>query len=422
MNQQCKVCGEPAAGYHFGAFTCEGCKSFFGRTYNNAGNIADCKNGNKCVINKKNRTTCKSCRLRKCILVGMSKSSSRYGRRSNWFKIHCLLAEQSSQNLALAASAAAPYSSNYLTSLLRQHENNQHSDNRVEVSSPNQELAQQVQSRFASLAMLTREQECRRSITGSDEEDTTEEQLSSRLRGWGEVGSHREAAAAAAAEDYAASRRNVLPEENASTTSSSPLSSIRSNVATISSSLGSIVSVPATMVPRSLVSKRHTEILSDIRQRRYAEQYRRFDSVSESSSGSSEDDGMRDTELRSSSERLNRINSPYSSDHEISLRIPVNTRVVCRIEGRVNHDMIHTTFNSATCEGRLSPAPAAATPTTSQNSLAGGDRLQISPNPGRLADEQSEPIDLSIRGSKSSSETANDDEQRSCTPLDLTIR
>lgn len=26
MNQLCKVCGEPAAGFHFGAFTCEGCK------------------------------------------------------------------------------------------------------------------------------------------------------------------------------------------------------------------------------------------------------------------------------------------------------------------------------------------------------------------------------------------------------------
>ena len=26
MNQVCKVCGEPAAGFHFGAFTCEGCK------------------------------------------------------------------------------------------------------------------------------------------------------------------------------------------------------------------------------------------------------------------------------------------------------------------------------------------------------------------------------------------------------------
>lgn len=29
MNQQCKVCNEPAAGFHFGAFTCEGCKVSF---------------------------------------------------------------------------------------------------------------------------------------------------------------------------------------------------------------------------------------------------------------------------------------------------------------------------------------------------------------------------------------------------------
>ncbi|XP_011685582.1 PREDICTED: knirps-related protein-like [Wasmannia auropunctata] len=97
MNQQCKVCGEPAAGFHFGAFTCEGCKSFFGRSYNNLNSIADCKNDGKCVINKKNRTACKSCRLRKCIFVGMSKSGSRYGRRSNWFKIHCLLQQQQQQ-------------------------------------------------------------------------------------------------------------------------------------------------------------------------------------------------------------------------------------------------------------------------------------------------------------------------------------
>jgi len=97
MNQQCKVCGEPAAGFHFGAFTCEGCKSFFGRSYNNLNSISECKNNGECVINKKNRTACKACRLRKCLLVGMSKSGSRYGRRSNWFKIHCLLQEQQQQ-------------------------------------------------------------------------------------------------------------------------------------------------------------------------------------------------------------------------------------------------------------------------------------------------------------------------------------
>ncbi|XP_042866038.1 protein embryonic gonad-like [Penaeus japonicus] len=94
MNQQCRVCGEPAAGFHFGAFTCEGCKSFFGRTYNNVSSLGECKNGGRCVINKKNRTACKACRLRKCLLVGMSKSGSRYGRRSNWFKIHCLLEDR----------------------------------------------------------------------------------------------------------------------------------------------------------------------------------------------------------------------------------------------------------------------------------------------------------------------------------------
>ena len=91
QNQQCRVCAEPAAGFHFGAFTCEGCKSFFGRTCNNQSVIQECKNSYRCVVDKKNRTSCKACRLRKCLMVGMSKSGSRYGRRSNWFKIHCLM-------------------------------------------------------------------------------------------------------------------------------------------------------------------------------------------------------------------------------------------------------------------------------------------------------------------------------------------
>lgn len=111
MNQTCKVCGEPAAGFHFGAFTCEGCKSFFGRSYNNLSSISECKNNGECVINKKNRTACKACRLRKCLLVGMSKSGSRYGRRSNWFKIHCLLQEQQQQAAAAAAAVHGNHNS-----------------------------------------------------------------------------------------------------------------------------------------------------------------------------------------------------------------------------------------------------------------------------------------------------------------------
>nr|ACO10633.1 embryonic gonad [Caligus rogercresseyi] len=108
-NQICRVCDEPAAGYHFGAFTCEGCKSSFGRTCgkSNLNSISECKNNYSCVIDKKNRTSCKACRLRKCLRVGMSKAGSRYGRRSNWFKMHCVMSGSNKGNSAASVVAGS---------------------------------------------------------------------------------------------------------------------------------------------------------------------------------------------------------------------------------------------------------------------------------------------------------------------------
>ena len=107
-NQLCRVCDEKAAGFHFGAFTCEGCKSFFGRFCNNQTVIPDCKNNYMCVIDKRNRTSCKACRLKKCLSVGMSKSGCRYGRRSNWFKIHCLMQKNAQKPTSQPIVAPVP--------------------------------------------------------------------------------------------------------------------------------------------------------------------------------------------------------------------------------------------------------------------------------------------------------------------------
>lgn len=77
-------------------------QSFFGRACNKSQTIPECKKNSKCVINKNTRTTCKACRLTKCISVGMSKGGSKFGRRSNWFKINFLLEEKQKASMKLS--------------------------------------------------------------------------------------------------------------------------------------------------------------------------------------------------------------------------------------------------------------------------------------------------------------------------------
>ncbi|XP_067299499.1 nuclear receptor subfamily 1 group I member 2 isoform X1 [Pseudorasbora parva] len=69
----CQVCGDKSTGYHFNAMTCEGCKGFFRRAMKRPVAQICCPFQNTCVITKSNRRQCQSCRLQKCISIGMKR-------------------------------------------------------------------------------------------------------------------------------------------------------------------------------------------------------------------------------------------------------------------------------------------------------------------------------------------------------------
>ncbi|XP_052812667.1 peroxisome proliferator-activated receptor gamma-like [Mya arenaria] len=75
----CYVCGAKACGCHYGVISCAACKGFF-RRYLLRKNSYTCKKGGNCVISFKSKVHCKSCRIKKCKEVGMSKEKSSIGR------------------------------------------------------------------------------------------------------------------------------------------------------------------------------------------------------------------------------------------------------------------------------------------------------------------------------------------------------
>ena len=77
MNQMCKVCGEPAAGFHFGAFTCEGCKVSFRSVF-------------LCVsATKRDQGWSSICLVREDVVRGVAFSST-----SNWHRFSVLFGIQ----------------------------------------------------------------------------------------------------------------------------------------------------------------------------------------------------------------------------------------------------------------------------------------------------------------------------------------
>ncbi|XP_030621473.1 androgen receptor-like [Chanos chanos] len=67
----CQVCGDEASGCHYGALTCGSCKVFFKRAAEGKQKYL-CASRNDCTIDKLRRKNCPSCRLKRCIALGMS--------------------------------------------------------------------------------------------------------------------------------------------------------------------------------------------------------------------------------------------------------------------------------------------------------------------------------------------------------------
>ncbi|XP_050445225.1 zygotic gap protein knirps-like isoform X2 [Cataglyphis hispanica] len=327
MNQKCSVCQEPAAGYHFGAFTCEGCKSFFGRTYSNPGSVSECKNGGNCEINKKNRTSCKACRLKKCLLAGMSKSSSRYGRRSNSFKATYASGQEDKQS---EKPHIIPSFGLYPSPLLS------------------------------------------RSCIGFDDEtdaaSTIQKNSTSRIN------------------DVANFHNNGLFMHNWHASFQPQLSitplSTSTQVASLPISNQIQRQSPMQYCPLPILSKSNPSLMES-------------QSRNTSDSDSSDDERLHDVEeYKSSSSRV----SPFTLTNKID-------------EPTLSSSSVNSSLMLAdTHNPYLYSIPGMITPTA--YSARGGDSLLVSPNPGGLADERDEPIDLSIRASSSLSQSNNESSEK----------
>ncbi|CAF1416188.1 unnamed protein product [Rotaria sordida] len=68
---ECKICGSPARYSYYGAIVCHSCKMFFKRNAENRQVVLKCHFNNDCDININTRHTCASCRLEKCLKIGM---------------------------------------------------------------------------------------------------------------------------------------------------------------------------------------------------------------------------------------------------------------------------------------------------------------------------------------------------------------
>ncbi|CAG5131857.1 unnamed protein product [Candidula unifasciata] len=77
----CRICGARASGLHYGVNTCEACKGFFRRALKRPV-VFKCPKSKKCDVKGNKRSTCRFCRYKKCLSLGMARESIKTGRYS----------------------------------------------------------------------------------------------------------------------------------------------------------------------------------------------------------------------------------------------------------------------------------------------------------------------------------------------------
>ncbi|CAI2353168.1 unnamed protein product [Caenorhabditis sp. 36 PRJEB53466] len=79
-SSECKVCGLPAHGVHFGVTACRACAAFF-RRFVVLGLEYEClQDKNKCSLDKLRRSSCRHCRFQKCLKMGMTADNVQWNR------------------------------------------------------------------------------------------------------------------------------------------------------------------------------------------------------------------------------------------------------------------------------------------------------------------------------------------------------
>ncbi|KAK7089558.1 peroxisome proliferator-activated receptor delta-like [Littorina saxatilis] len=77
----CRICGDPASGFHYGVNSCEACKGFYRRTLKSHRPHRCRGGGENCVIKGGNpRKICGFCRYRRCLSLGMCPEAIKPGR------------------------------------------------------------------------------------------------------------------------------------------------------------------------------------------------------------------------------------------------------------------------------------------------------------------------------------------------------